>query len=157
MCSISLSRGFCSPLFLYLLYHSSGNLSIVFSKKIKKFLFALRKNKRRFCPPFNLFRSSTSNRPNTLHSIECLCSCIHQVATLFFSSGLLLFPSKSPRLLLCHFPQGKSKNLLCLQLFRLLYIQSFSLSFSLPLFLTRGLSLSPLLLYHSSGNLSIGF
>ena len=33
MCSISLSRGFCSPLFLYLLYHSPGNLSIENAKK----------------------------------------------------------------------------------------------------------------------------
>ena len=37
MCSISLSRGFCSPLFLYLLYHKYPDLSIVFSKKNKNF------------------------------------------------------------------------------------------------------------------------
>ena len=37
ICSISLSRGFCSPLFLYLLYHKFPDLSIVFSKKIKFF------------------------------------------------------------------------------------------------------------------------
>ena len=37
MCLISLSRGFCSPLFLYLLYHKFPDLSIVFSKKIKIF------------------------------------------------------------------------------------------------------------------------
>lgn len=37
MCSISLSRGFCSPLFLYLLYHKFPDLSIVFSKKNKNF------------------------------------------------------------------------------------------------------------------------
>ena len=34
MCSISLSRGFCSPLFLYLLYHIPDNLSIENAKKI---------------------------------------------------------------------------------------------------------------------------
>lgn len=124
---ISLSRDSLS-LFLYTLYHSSGNLSIPFKKNKKFFYSHSGKNKRRFCPPFNSFRGSTSNRPNTLHSIECLYNCIHQVATLFFSSGLLLFPSKSPRLLFCRFPQGKSKNLPCLQLFRLLCIQSFFLS-----------------------------
>ena len=37
ICLISLSRGFCSPLFLYLLYHKFPDLSIVFSKKIKFF------------------------------------------------------------------------------------------------------------------------
>ena len=37
ICLISLSRGFCSPLFLYLLYHKFPDLSIVFSKKIKIF------------------------------------------------------------------------------------------------------------------------
>ena len=39
MCSISLSRGFCSPLFLYLLYHKFPDLSIVFSKKNKNFFY----------------------------------------------------------------------------------------------------------------------
>ena len=37
ICLISLSRGFCSPLFLYLLYHKFPDLSIVFSKKNKIF------------------------------------------------------------------------------------------------------------------------
>lgn len=126
-------------------------------EKNKKIFICVRKNKRRFCPPFNSFRSSTSSRPNTLHSIECLYNCIHQVATLFFSSGLLLFPSKSPRLLLCYFPQGKSKNR---SAFNCSYYCVFNLSFfhfSLPLFSCSGLSLSPLLLYHSLGDLSRGF
>ena len=39
MCSISLSRGFRSPLFLYLLYHKFPDLSIVFSKKNKNFFY----------------------------------------------------------------------------------------------------------------------
>ena len=39
ICLISLSRGFCSPLFLYLLYHKFPDLSIVFSKKIKIFFY----------------------------------------------------------------------------------------------------------------------
>ena len=37
ICLISLSRGFCSPLFLYLLYHKFPVLLIVFSKKNKIF------------------------------------------------------------------------------------------------------------------------
>ena len=39
ICLISLSRGFCSPLFLYLLYHKFPDLSIVFSKKNKNFFY----------------------------------------------------------------------------------------------------------------------
>ena len=39
ICLISLSRGFCSPLFLYLLYHKFPDLSIVFSKKKIKIFF----------------------------------------------------------------------------------------------------------------------